>query len=484
VKLRNSFRGRLAIRIAVTVMLLGLSGAALGYLVLRGLLYDQLDSRLRRLAEIEAAATADSPDETVHFHEELFVEASDGEAILPRYAQVWTLEGEPVAGTGNLKGRTLPLPVEVRERVSEFGKGEFFGFEWEGAEYRGFLYPLGIVGPQHSNHLLEVVAPTGPTETVLRQFLRMLAVLVLLGMATAYMIGWWLAGHAVEPLMDIISQAESLNVGRVGQSSDLEISADARTYELGRLVSVLNSMLARVDSTFEMQRRFLADAGHEIRTPLTILRGDIEVALRRDRSSEEYKAVLEQALDDLRGVSSLADDLITLARSDSGGLQPQQADVSLRRTIDRVTKKYASAADNAGVRLDVEVRSRVSVKGDPALLERAIANLVDNAIRYSGKGRRVSVRAGPDGDGQVRIQVSDDGPGIPDEERARVFERFYRGDAGRRSARGSGLGLAIVKAIIESHGGTVDLASRSGRGTTVSIVLPRNRSADRERPVA
>ncbi len=457
-------------------MFMALAGAAIGYVALREILYEQLDNSLRRLAEIEAAATADSPDESVHFHEEAFASSVNDEAIPTRYAEVWTLEGEPVVRTRNLKGRDIPLPDEVHGQVSSSGRPELFTFEWEGLNYRGLLYPLGLIGAQHEHHLLEIVAPLGQTEAVLHHFFRTFGMLVLLGTAVACAFGWWLAGHAVRPVMEIIRQAESLDMS----SPEHRMTARTETEELRRLVSVLNSMLARIDKAFGNQRRFLADAGHEIKTPLTVLRGDVEVALRRERTSEEYKAVLKQTLEDLREVSALADDLITLARNDSEGLQPRLTDVQLEKTLYRMARKYSTAADDADVRLDVRVRPGLLVRADPAFLDRALGNLIDNAIKYGRDGGRVSLSASSEQEGQIRISVADNGPGIPEDETDRLFERFYRGETGRRCARGSGLGLAIVKAIVESHGGTIHVDSKSQHGTTVNLLLPAGRTASHE----
>ncbi len=470
----RSFRGRLALRFGATVLVVAFMGSAIGYLVLREILYAQLDTSLETLAEIEAAATADTRDESVHFHDEIFVTATDREASLTRYAQVWNVNGEPVLRTRNLEGRDLPLPDGTLDRVLATERPELFGFEWEGRRYRGLLYPLGLVGPQHEAHLLQVAAPTEHVETVLARFLRMLGALVLAGTLAASILGWWLAGHAVRPVMQIIGQAESVDM----KGGEHRITADAETEELSRLVSVLNSMLARIDTAFETQRRFLADAGHEIKTPLTILRGDVEVTLRRNRSPGEYEAVLRQALEDLKEVSALAEDLITLARSDSGSLEPRPGDVPIERLLERVADRYARVAEDAGVRLGVEPGDPLSVNGDAALLERALSNLVDNAIKYGRDGGRLDLSATAE-DGLVRITVSDDGPGIPTQERSRLFERFFRGETGRRSARGSGLGLSIVKAIVEAHGGRVELVSEVAQGTTVSVLLPTDTTLPR-----
>ncbi len=463
----HSFRGRLALRFGATMLVLALIGSLLGYLALRRILYTQLDRGLLRLAEIEAAGTADSKDESVHFHEELFVNPSHGEASLTRFAQVWTRDREPVLRTRNLEGRDLPLPDGAIEHVAATGEPQIFEFKWDGSDYRGLVYPLSSIGAQHRIHFLEVAAPLGQVQTVLGHFLRALAILVVLGALLAAGFGWWLAGHAVRPVMEIIRQAESLDVREPAH----RITAEAETDELRRLVSVLNSMLARIDTAFEHQRSFLADAGHEIKTPLTILRGDVEVALRRARSPEEYMAVLQQTLKDLRDVSTLADDLITLARSDSGVLEPRLEPVPVATLVRKATDRFRKAAESAGVQLEEQLPETLAVLGDRALLERALSNLVDNAIKYGGDGGRVTLSATV-ADGRVVLSVADNGAGIPEGEQGQLLERFYRGEAGRRSTRGSGLGLAIVSAIIDSHGGELELESQPGAGTTVRLILP------------
>ncbi len=465
---QRSFRGRLALRFGVNLLILAFAGSAIGYVALREILYAQLDSSLARLAEIEAAATADTQDSTVHFHEEVFVTATDREVSLTRYAEIWNVDGEPVLRTRNLHAADLPLPEGILARVASSEQPEFFGFEWRGRDYDAVVYPLGLIGPQHRAHLLQVAAPTDHLEAVLDRFLILVGLLALAGAAAAAGLGWWLAGRAVRPVMQVIQQAELLEMSR----GEHRIMAEADTEELARLVSVLNAMLARIDEAFENQRRFLADAGHEIRTPLTILRGDLDVALRRRRSPEEYEAVLRQTLGDLKEVSSLADDLITLARSESGGLEPHPAEMPVRRLLGRVAEKYARVAEEAGIEMTLDIDDRLVVYADPGLLERALGNLVDNAIKYGRRGGGVSVSARSEGGGGFGVTVRDDGPGIPSEERERLFERFYRGEAGRRSVRGSGLGLAIVKAIVEAHGGQVSLQSEPGRGTSIHLSLP------------
>ncbi len=465
----RSFRARLAIRFGGALSLLMLLASVLGYVAFRRMMYQRLDAILLRLAAIEAAATADSPDETVHFHDEVFLSVGPGhETILSRYAQVWTLDGEPVVRTRNLEGRNLPLSADVRERVVRSRTAELFQFEWGASRYRSVLYPLGAIGRQHRLHLLQVAASTQETDALLRRAAAALAALVAIGFALGGGLGWWLAAYAVRPVLQIIEQAEALDPYGAGH----QLSVRADTDEFGRLVRVLNAALARIDEALEGRRRFIADAGHAIKTPITIMRGDVEVALRRPRAPDEYQHVLQQALEDLKEVSVLAENLITLARSDSGALAADIQPIDVEQVFGRVVLKFERTARRAGVKLMTEPAPGITVLADPQLLERALTNLVDNAITYAGCPATIGLSAGLESDGWVVLRVSDSGPGIPTEDQVQVFNRFYRGEDARSQGRGSGLGLAIVKAIMESLGGQVTLESGPSQGTTVTLVCP------------
>ncbi|MEE8446108.1 MAG: ATP-binding protein [Gemmatimonadota bacterium] len=466
--LRRSFRGRLALRLGLTVLAVAAAGSTVGYFALRSLLLNQVDRTLLSLASIEASSAASSADSTVQFHDDVFLRSGSGsEAILSRFAQVWSLAGEPVLRTSNLGDRDLPLSEDIRRRVVTTERPELFSVEWNGDTFRGILYPLGLVGPQHELHLLQVLVSTEQADQVLANFRALLALLAVAGAALSMGLGWWLAGSAIRPVMDTIRQAEAIEL--TGGKHRIETVTE--TEEMDRLVVVLNSMLARIDATFEAERRFLADVGHEIRTPLTVLRGDVEVALRKRRSREEYEGILKQSLQDIKGVSALADDLIMLARGESGALTPELGPVDAEVLLRRVADKYRGAAKSAGAALEVECDSDAVVIGDRQLLERAIGNLVDNAIKYGADGGRITLTARSTDAGDVTLTVSDTGPGIPESERPSLFDRFERGESGRRRARGSGLGLSIVKTIAETHGASVALRDTEGGGATFELRL-------------
>ena len=470
----GSFRNRLAVRFAVAGFLLVTAVSVVTYIALRLALFQELDLTIQRLVSIEAAATADTPDETVHFHDQVFLTSGDpgSAAILSRYAQFWTVEGEAVLRTANLGSDDLPLPAPLRERVASSGAPELFAFEWNGQRFRSILYPLGLTGPQHAVHLLQVAASTDGVSRVLSRTLSLLGVLVAMGTLAAAGLGWWLAGHAVRPVVEIAQQAEAMRAG----SPRHHLSSAADTEEFGRLVQVLNSMLSRIDDLLEGQRRFLADAGHGIRTPLTVLRGDLEVTLRKVRSTGEYEETLRQALSDLKTVSSLADDLIILARSagENGRAEEESDEVQLATLLEGVAAKFAGVASGQAVTIRVDSDPEIKVGGDVPLLERALSNLLDNALKYGvPSGGEIELGAARTDSGAIEISVSDSGTGIPSEEEDRLFDRFYRGDRHRHTVDGSGLGLAIVRAVIEGRGGEVTALS-SDAGATLRITLPQH----------
>jgi two-component system heavy metal sensor histidine kinase CusS len=247
---------------------------------------------------------------------------------------------------------------------------------------------------------------------------------------------------------------------------------DGLPAELRPLASTFNEMLDRLEESFTRLSRFSADIAHELRTPVNNLRGEVEVALTKLRSVEEYRDVLGSCLEEFGRLSQLIESLLFLARSENAQTALSKGPVDVREELTKVHEFYEAAAAEAGVTLSVAAQEPVTACLNRTLFQRAVGNLVANALAYTPSGGNVSLSATREGDA-VRVTVSDSGQGIPPEDLARVFDRFYRVDRARSSASGgSGLGLAIVKGIVLLHGGKTDITSELGRGTRVSLVFP------------
>jgi signal transduction histidine kinase len=232
-------------------------------------------------------------------------------------------------------------------------------------------------------------------------------------------------------------------------------------------------LLGRLDRSFESMREFMADASHELRTPLSIIRGEADVALAHERQPAEYRESLAIIQDEARRLTRLVEDLLNLARADAGHNQLQVEDLYLNDLLEECCRSAQAQARQRGVRLTGRQSQDVPFRGDPQLLRRLIANLLDNAIRYTMPDGQVE--AGLDiEEGSVVLTVADTGVGIPAEAMDRIFERFYRFDKSRSRAEGGfGLGLSIVKWIADAHRGSIDVRSRLGEGTSFTVRLPR-----------
>jgi heavy metal sensor kinase len=251
----------------------------------------------------------------------------------------------------------------------------------------------------------------------------------------------------------------------------LEIGDAAEELEV--LAASFNALLERLDQSFESMRRFVADASHELRTPISVIRGEADVALAQERTPAEYRESLAIVLDEARRLSRLVSDLLNLARADAGHVKLRIEEFYLNDLLAECCRSVQVLAGTRGIALECHAREDVPFHGDQELLRRLVVNLLDNAIRYTPAGGKVSASLEAQGR-DLRISVSDTGVGIAPEAAGRVFERFYRADKARsRQDGGFGLGLAIVKWIAESHRGAVDLASRPGEGATFVVTLPR-----------
>jgi heavy metal sensor kinase len=292
-------------------------------------------------------------------------------------------------------------------------------------------------------------------------------------LALAGLGGYLVARRSLAPLGWMAEQARRIS----GSNLEARLEIGRAAEELEMLAASFNELLARLDQTFGSMRRFVADASHELRTPIAVIRGEADVALSQERTAAAYRETLAVILDESRRLSRLVDDLLRLARADAGNVQLQLREFYFGDLLRDCCRSVQALAEQRGIAVECRSPEDVPYRGDEELLHRMAMNLLDNAIRHTPPGGRVLVSLemdSPEAGGGLRIAVSDTGTGIAREALPHLFERFYRGDQARsRQDGGFGLGLAIVKWVAESHGGAVGVRSQPGAGSTFTVTLPR-----------
>lgn len=319
------------------------------------------------------------------------------------------------------------------------------------------------------------VQPSGMSSIVGRDIseeqreLRNFGVLLALGGGALWLAGlgggWWLAGRALKPIDTIGRTASRIAAGNL----DERIQIANTDNELDQLGHVLNDTFERLSAAIERQKRFTADASHELRTPVTIILSETQRALKREREPEQYREILANCRTAAERMRALVESLLVLARQDlpASGAEPVACDLADIAT--GVADLLQPLADEHSITVRREL-SPAPLKGDPHSLAMVVQNLLSNALVHPPSGSTVVLKTSVNGDGTV-LEVSDNGPGIAAEHLPRLFDRFYRADSARGQTNGhTGLGLAIAKTIVENHGGRIEV--KSGKGTTFRVVFP------------
>jgi heavy metal sensor kinase len=360
----------------------------------------------------------------------------------------------------------LPLSVEAL-RNAEQGQETYQTLPLPGVSSTPVrMLTLPVIERGRIVHLVQVAMPLESAEAARSRFLLILLTLAPLALGGVAAGGWFLAGRTLAPVDRMVDTARKIEAEDLSQRIETGESND----ELGRLARVLNDMLMRLESSFAAVRHFSADAAHELRTPLTILKGEIEVALRAPRPDEEYRRVLQSCLEEVDRLSTLVQDLLFLARSDSGNLEVGKTPINVSDVIVDVAPSLQALAETTGVTLTVAATTPAWVEGNASMLFRLLFNLGENAIKYTPAGGTVAVVLQRNGQ-EAALEVRDTGPGIPPEEQARIFDRFYRGDPAR-SRGGTGLGLALARSIVLLHHGHITVESTPGQGSRFRVILP------------
>jgi heavy metal sensor kinase len=287
-------------------------------------------------------------------------------------------------------------------------------------------------------------------------------------LALAGLAGYLLAKRALAPLEEMTCRAEEITSERLHERLPTGEIDD----ELGHLARVFNSLLARLEQSFEQLRRFTSDASHELRTPLTSIRSVGEVALQKDGTREEYRDTIGSMLEEVNRLTALVENLLTISRADAGRIQLHPTVFQAMDLAREAAGLFEVLVEEKGQRIVIAGDEGASLKGDRVFLRQALVNIIHNAVKHSPLGGTISVEVHCEPAG-VQLEVTDDGPGIAPEHAARVFDRFYRADESRsRDEGGAGLGLSIAQWAVRVHGGDINLQAIQGRGCTFRIWLP------------
>jgi two-component system, OmpR family, sensor kinase len=366
------------------------------------------------------------------------------------------------ANGNDFAASVTPITVDrnaLRQRIAR----RSFGLSSQN-ELRLILSPLRIGG---SVYFLAIAQSLDEQKELLADLRHAMVVTIPLALLIAAAGGYLLARKSLAPVAAMSAKARAISATSLGERVAVANPAD----ELGQLAVTLNALLERLEQSFDSQRRFMADASHELRTPVAILQGELDVTLSRDdRDAREYRDSLEIMRKSVQRLTRIVRDLFLLARGDAGQYPMRNERFYLDEVVAQTVQGFRTLAAERGVAIAEEHEADLVMRGDEDLVERLVGNLVENAIRHVPPGGRVLVRSSAAG-GELRVEVHDSGSGIAPELRERIFERFFGADGG-----GAGLGLPIARWIAEAHGGRVWLDSSDSSGSVFVATLARIKS--------
>jgi heavy metal sensor kinase len=465
VRFLRSIRLRLTLWYVLLLAIILASFSAGIYLTLRHSLYANLDDSIEARANdllplvqygdghptLSANVAAASPDLG-----EQFVRVYDGSGAV----------------TFDTSGEAGVVPIDataVREALG--GKASVRSLKVDGESFRARITSIDKGG--QITGALEVGRAAGDVVDTLATLLLVLAVAYPITLVAASFGGVFLASRALSPIDGLTRLARRITAEDLSQRLNMRLPDD----EVGRLARTFDDMIARLEDAFRRQRQFTADASHELRTPLTAVKGQVEVALQKERSPEAYRQVLQAVNEEVERLIRLVGSLLTLARADAGQIPVAFETVNLGGVVAGAVEQVHPAASQRGVELKVVSSPAVTLQADEDLLLQLLLNLLDNAIKYTPAGGQVTVGWNVRGR-QVELWIGDTGIGIADEHLPRLFDRFYRVDKARsRAEGGTGLGLSICRWIAEVHGGSISVESTPGQGSTFTIRLPTSQRA-------
>lgn len=461
-----SLRRTLAVRFSLTIFAALLLIALWAFLGAQRTLRRGLDNGLRSAVNLELDVLAAGLTLPAH------AGTTDFDAFVHQFNRFVVVRD----ARGNVLNMNTPLAGDLPMDSASFAIARDGGMAWATSSW-GNQRVRSVYAPAPGNSppgmsVVQVAASLHPLAQENRELLFLLLGTVLLGTIATAFGAVWLAGSAVQPVTEITAQAEAIEPGVAGQ----RITAHADVAEFQGLVRVLNSTLQRLEGAYETQRRIIADVAHDLRTPITAVRGEIEVTLRSERTPEKYRLMLESILESVDHLSAINEALILLARIEAGELVPHPEPVDLATLTASAVQRVHSRAGGRALKFQGPGAGRVTAWADPEMIGVLLDQLLDNAVRHTPPETRVEAVVSGNG-ASVSVAVRDNGPGIADDVLPHLFERFYRADPARSRTAGPGLGLTVAAAIAQAHCGSIHAANLPTGGLEVTVQLPSDRSS-------
>ncbi|HZR56054.1 MAG TPA: ATP-binding protein [Terriglobales bacterium] len=471
--LRNSIQGRLIATVVISQVLLaaGLTFAGAYYTERR--LFSNLDAAMQSRAMSVAALVRYSEDASgdVYFDNSLMPPSID--PARPDLFVVW-------ADRTGLVARSANWPQELN--IGPEGDTHW-KFKSTHLHYRGLrIAQVPILdresGPTFRPQTLTIVyaSPTAHVREEVRKAGIFIALASLFLLGITVLLALWGIRRGLFPLQHLASQAALVST----TNWELHLPQSSREItELRPLTESMTTMLARLQRSFEQQREFMGNAAHELKTPVAVLKSTLQSLLHRPRSSDEYRAGIDESLEDLERLEKLLQWMMRLARAEQwghGALRRDLQVIDVRTTCEEAVERIRQLAEARQTKLNLSTNGPAPFRADPEDLQLVWTNLLENAVRYSPEGRSVEIAVN-NNDDWVQVVFQDHGVGIPATDLPHVFERFYRGDPSRNRATGGfGLGLAIAKALVEAYGGKIIAESQQGEGTRMTVSLPATKT--------
>ncbi len=377
-------------------------------------------------------------------------------------------KGEIIASSKNLPNVHILAAKILKDVISGNKRFDNAALEFHsGKPVMLRVFTIPVVENNKIAYIVQVASQLSIIESALKSLRLILFLLLPLTVFLTGIVGIFLAKIALNPVDKIINTIHQITA----KNLELRLALPNSRDEIRRLAETFNDMLDRLEKVFSLERRFIEDFAHELKTPLSVLKGELEVTLKKIRSQKEYESVMHSNLEEVDRIIRIVENLLTMARLESNAIVLEKEPVNLDLLLKVILDDIKVLAQQKNIEINYLPEKDIVVNANNNQLKRLFLNLLDNAIKYTPVKGKVTLELTQEQE-YAKVSVSDTGIGIPEEEIAHIFDRFYLVDKSRKSGSGFGLGLSIVKSILEVHKGRIEVKSRLNQGATFTILLP------------